>query len=92
MSPPPLRLATDRAALIEALADGTIDCIGTEPRAAPRPEKEQPFAQAPNGGSVRDRPAVAAPVEPGLVPLATVSSGCRPARPPRSACAAGASR
>ena len=46
---PPLRSATDRAALIEALADGTIDCIGTDHAPHRGHEKEQPFAQAPNG-------------------------------------------
>ena len=46
---PPLRSATDRAALIEALADGTIDCIATDHAPHRGHEKEQPFEQAPNG-------------------------------------------
>src|ERR687887_741615 len=46
---PPLRAATDRAALIEALADGTIDCIGTDHAPHAREEKEVPFEEAPMG-------------------------------------------
>ena len=72
---PPLRSATDRAALIEALADGTIDCIGTDHAPHRGHEKEQPFAQAPNGviGLETAFSAVYTHlVEPGLVPLATV--------------------
>jgi dihydroorotase len=72
---PPLRSATDRAALIEALADGTIDCIGTDHAPHRGHEKEQPFAQAPNGviGLETAFPAIYTHlVEPGLVPLSTV--------------------
>ena len=72
---PPLRAATDRAALIEALADGTLDCIGTDHAPHRDHEKEQPFAQAPNGviGLETAFPAVYTHlVEPGLVPLAAV--------------------
>ena len=72
---PPLRSATDRAALIEALADGTIDCIATDHAPHRGHEKEQPFEQAPNGviGLETAFSAVYTHlVEPGLVPLATV--------------------
>ena len=72
---PPLRSATDRAALIEALADGTIDCVGTDHAPHRGYEKEQPFAQAPNGviGLETAFSAIYTHlVEPGLVPLSTV--------------------
>jgi dihydroorotase len=72
---PPLRAATDRAALIEALADGTLDCIGTDHAPHRGHEKEEPFAQAPNGviGLETAFPAIYTHlVEPGLVPLSTV--------------------
>jgi dihydroorotase len=72
---PPLRAATDRAALIEALADGTLDCIGTDHAPHRGHEKEQPFAQAPNGviGLETAFSAIYTHlVEPGLVPLSTV--------------------
>jgi len=69
---PPLRSAADRAALIEAMADGTLDCIATD-HAPHRPqEKEQPFEAAPNGviGLETAFPAVYTHlVAPGLVPL-----------------------
>ena len=44
---PPLRSAEDRAALIEALADGTLDCIATD---------HAPHRGAGEGGAVRGRP------------------------------------
>jgi dihydroorotase len=72
---PPLRSATDRAALIEALADGTIDCVGTDHAPHRGHEKEQPFAQAPNGviGLETAFSAIYTHlVEPGLVSLSTV--------------------
>ncbi len=46
---PPLRADEDRAALIEALVDGTIDCIATDHAPHPGDEKENPFAAAPFG-------------------------------------------
>ena len=72
---PPLRTAADRAALIEALADGTLDCIATDHAPHGADEKEQPFEQAPFGviGLETAFPAVFTHlVEPGLVPLAVV--------------------
>ena len=46
---PPLRSQDDRQALIEALVDGTIDCIATDHAPHAAEEKEAPFAQAPFG-------------------------------------------
>jgi dihydroorotase len=46
---PPLRSQADRAALIEALRDGTIDCVATDHAPHARHEKEVPFEEAPMG-------------------------------------------
>ncbi len=46
---PPLRSAEDRAALIEALADGTIDCIATDHAPHSTLEKDCEFSEAANG-------------------------------------------
>ena len=46
---PPLRSGTDRQAVIDALLDGTIDCIATDHAPHARHEKEQEFERAPNG-------------------------------------------
>lgn len=46
---PPLRTEADRVALIEALRDGTIDCVATDHAPHARDEKEVPFEQAPMG-------------------------------------------
>ena len=46
---PPLRAERDRQALIDALRDGTIDCIATDHAPHARDEKEVPFEQAPMG-------------------------------------------
>src|ERR671931_728587 len=46
---PPLRTEADRAALIEALRSGVIDCIATDHAPHARDEKEVPFEQAPMG-------------------------------------------
>ena len=46
---PPLRTEQDRRALIEALKDGTIDCIATDHAPHAVHEKEVPFEQAPMG-------------------------------------------
>jgi len=72
---PPLRSAADRAALIEALADGTLDCIATDHAPHRLQEKEVPWEAAPNGviGLEVAFPAVYTNlVAPGLVPLSTV--------------------
>ncbi len=46
---PPLATAEDRAALVEGLRDGTIDCVATDHAPHARDEKEVPFEQAPMG-------------------------------------------
>jgi dihydroorotase len=46
---PPLREAEDRDALIEALADGTIDCVATDHAPHAPSEKEAEFSEAPPG-------------------------------------------
>ncbi|HEV3093717.1 MAG TPA: dihydroorotase [Solirubrobacteraceae bacterium] len=46
---PPLAGEQDRLALIEALRDGTIDCVATDHAPHARHEKEVPFEQAPMG-------------------------------------------
>jgi len=46
---PPLRAERDRTALIEALIDGTIDCIATDHAPHPGHEKERTFEEAPFG-------------------------------------------
>lgn len=46
---PPLRTGEDREALIEALLDGTIDCVATDHAPHARHEKELEFELAPFG-------------------------------------------
>ena len=46
---PPIRSASDRLALVEAVKDGTIDCIATDHAPHTVEEKEAPFDWAPNG-------------------------------------------
>ncbi|MCG3398830.1 dihydroorotase [Staphylococcus massiliensis] len=46
---PPLRSKADRDALIEALRDGTIDCIATDHAPHASEEKDQPMVKAPFG-------------------------------------------
>jgi dihydroorotase len=46
---PPLRSEDDRLALVEALRDGTIDCIATDHAPHSRDEKAVPFEVAPMG-------------------------------------------
>jgi len=46
---PPLRAAEDVAAVVAALADGTIDCIASDHAPHTVEEKEQEFAACPNG-------------------------------------------
>jgi dihydroorotase len=46
---PPLRSEADRHALVDALADGTIDCVATDHAPHARAEKEVPFEEAPMG-------------------------------------------
>ncbi len=46
---PPLRSENDRVALVEALRDGTIDCVATDHAPHSREEKMVPFEEAPMG-------------------------------------------
>jgi dihydroorotase len=46
---PPLRTEADRAALVEGLRAGTIDCVATDHAPHAREEKEVPFEEAPMG-------------------------------------------
>lgn len=46
---PPLRVEADRHAVVEALLDGTIDCIATDHAPHASWEKEVEFERAPNG-------------------------------------------
>jgi dihydroorotase len=72
---PPLRSATDRTALVEALKDGTIIAIATDHAPHARHEKGVPFEAAPFGVTGLETAFAALYthlVEPGLVPLETV--------------------
>lgn len=74
---PPLRTKRDTEALLEALADGTIDCVATDHAPHATAEKEGEFDRAANGivgletavSLLLDRL-----VRPGLLPLATLVS------------------
>jgi dihydroorotase len=69
---PPLRSASDRTALIEALKDGTITAIATDHAPHARHEKEVPFEAAPFGVTGLETAFAALYthlVEPGLVRL-----------------------
>lgn len=46
---PPLRIETDRTALIEGLLDGSVDCIATDHAPHAIHDKEQEFERTPNG-------------------------------------------
>jgi dihydroorotase len=46
---PPLRAEADRRAVIDALLDGTVDCIATDHAPHASHEKEVEFERAPNG-------------------------------------------
>ena len=72
---PPLRAEEDRAALLEALRDGTIEAIATDHAPHARHEKEVPFEEAPFGVTGLETAFAALYtqlVEPGVVPLATL--------------------
>ena len=97
---PPLRAEDDRAALLEAVRDGTIEAIATDHAPHARHEKEVPFEGAPFGVTGLETAFAALYtnlVQPGLVSLNVLlermSAG--PARiyglePPRIAVGAGA--
>jgi dihydroorotase len=72
---PPLRAERDRAALLDALRDGTIEAIATDHAPHARHEKEVPFEAAPFGvtGLETAFPVLYGElVEPGLLRLATL--------------------
>jgi dihydroorotase len=72
---PPLRTADDRAALIEALVDGTIEAIATDHAPHSREEKDVPFEAAPFGVTGLETAFAAlntSLVEPGVIDLATL--------------------
>src|SRR6266542_479497 len=72
---PPLGGDEDRAALLEALRDGTIACVATDHAPHARHEKEVPFEEAPFGVTGLETAFAALYthlVEPGLLPLATL--------------------
>ncbi|MEA2352591.1 MAG: dihydroorotase [Thermoleophilaceae bacterium] len=72
---PPLRSEDDRAALIDALRSGTLDCVATDHAPHAREEKEQPFEVAPMGVTGLETAFAALHtrlVLPGLVDLPTL--------------------
>ncbi|HEU5212861.1 MAG TPA: dihydroorotase [Gaiellaceae bacterium] len=72
---PPLRAAEDRAALVDALLDGTVDAVATDHAPHARHEKEVPWEAAPFGviGLETAFPVLYTHlVAPGLVPLETL--------------------
>jgi dihydroorotase len=72
---PPLRAASDRTALVEALKDGTITAVATDHAPHARHEKEVPFEAAPFGVTGLETAFAALYthlVDPGLVPLGTL--------------------
>jgi dihydroorotase len=69
---PPLRTADDRAMLIEALLDGTIEAVATDHAPHSREEKDVPFEAAPFGVTGLETAFASlytGLVETGLVPL-----------------------
>ena len=72
---PPLRAEEDRAALLEALRDGTISSIASDHAPHARHEKDVPFEAAPFGVTGLETAFSALYtylVEPGLIPLETL--------------------
>jgi dihydroorotase len=72
---PPLRAERDRAALLDALRDGTIEAIATDHAPHARHEKEVPFEAAPFGVTGLETAFAVLYtelVEPGLLTLATL--------------------
>jgi dihydroorotase len=72
---PPLRSAADRAALVEAVRDGTIEVIATDHAPHAAHEKDVPFEEAPNGVTGLETAFAALNthlVEPGLLSLPTL--------------------
>ena len=82
---PPLRTEADRAAVREALRDGTLDVIATDHAPHHYDEKEQAFEDAPNGIVGLETAlglALTELVHPGLIDLPTLVArmSCTPAR------------
>ncbi|HET7571869.1 MAG TPA: dihydroorotase [Gaiellaceae bacterium] len=72
---PPLRAERDRLALLEALRDGTIECVATDHAPHAAHEKEVPFEAAPFGVTGLETAFAALYthlVLPGLLPLETL--------------------
>jgi dihydroorotase len=72
---PPLPAEEDRLALIDALRDGTIDCVATDHAPHARDEKEVPFEQAPMGTTGLETAFAVLYthlVKPGILELATL--------------------
>jgi dihydroorotase len=72
---PPLRAASDRAALLDALRDGTIEAIATDHAPHAQHEKDVPFEAAPFGVTGLETAFAVLHgelVEPGLLPLTTL--------------------
>jgi dihydroorotase len=72
---PPLRAESDRAALIDALRDGTIEAIATDHAPHARHEKDVPFEAAPFGVTGLETAFAVLYtelVEPGILTLSTV--------------------
>jgi dihydroorotase len=72
---PPLRGERDRQAIVDALRDGTIDCVATDHAPHARDEKEVPFEQAPMGTTGLETAFAAIHTElvlPGVLPLGLV--------------------
>jgi dihydroorotase len=72
---PPLRSEDDRAALIEGLRAGAVDCIATDHAPHAREEKEVPFEEAPMGTTGLETAFAAVYTDlvlPGVLPLGLV--------------------
>jgi dihydroorotase len=72
---PPLRAEPDRIALLDALRDGTIECVATDHAPHALHEKEVPFEAAPNGVTGLETAFAALYthlVKPGLLTLETL--------------------
>jgi dihydroorotase len=81
---PPLRAAADRAAVLDGLRSGTIDCVATDHAPHAREDKDVPFEQAAMGTTGLETAFAALHTElvrPGLLSLGTLvermSAGAR---------------
>ena len=84
---PPLRRESDRQALIEALRDGTIECVATDHAPHQAEEKDVPFEQAAMGVTGLETAFAALHTElvlPGTIEPRRCWSSAWPAAPPRS--------